>query len=191
MLMRASFRGTLSWSSACVLFTSEASAEDYEGYSFSERWKSVMSARKILISYKYPIRYQLGRTEQSFVGDIRRKRVLADILPKVCCCSQLLCTAILKWCWGRTFVADSIKQNLGSLTAIPHIVLITTDSYKILDFHLTFQMMIRSELLSAGSHDLRWAPDQTQLIHFCSSILDTVPKKTPWPTLTTKCEISE
>lgn len=140
-----------------------------------------MSVRKILVSCKYPIRYQLGRTEQSFVGDIRRRRVLADILSKVCCCSQLLWTAILKWCWGRMFVADGIKQNLGSLTAVHHTALITTDPYKILDFHLTFQMMTRSELLSAGSHDLRWATDQTQLIHFCSSILDMVPKKNPMP----------
>lgn len=177
MLMRASFRGTLSWSSACVPFTSEASAEDYEGYSFSERWRSVMSARKILISCKYPIRYQLGRTEQSFVGNIRRRRVLADILlSKISCCSQLLWTAILKWCWGRTFVADGINQTLGSLTVIPHIVLITTNPYKISGFHLIFQMTVRSELLSAGSHDL-WAPNQTQLIHFYSSVLDMVQKK--------------
>lgn len=114
-----------------------------------------MSARKIPFSCRYPIRYQLGGAEHTHLwGNISGRRDLSQILlSKVCCHSQLLWTAVPKWCWGRNFWYWWQKTSLSSLTVISQILLIYTDLCKISNFHLLLQRAIRSELLPAESHE--------------------------------------
>lgn len=115
-----------------------------------------MSPRKIPISCRYSIRYQLGGAEHSHLwGDIRGRRGLSQILlSKVCCLSQSLWTTVPEWCWGSSFWYWWQKtHSLGSLTVIPRIVLIYTDLCEISNFHLLLQVAIRSELLPAESHE--------------------------------------
>lgn len=108
-----------------------------------------MSARKIPISCRYPIRYYLGG------ADTRGRRGLSQILLSKVCSFLIALDHSPRMVLGQELLILTVKKprSLGSLTAIPQIVVIYTDLFKIPNFHLLLQMAIRSELVPAESHE--------------------------------------